>query len=40
MTKKTYEEESSICGKTILDYVKPSFCKLIDQSKAISLPDF
>jgi hypothetical protein len=28
------------CGKTILDYVKPSFCKLIDQSKAIRMPDF
>ena len=27
-------------GKTILDNVKPSFSKLIDQSKAIILPDF
>ena len=27
-------------GKTILDNVKPSFSKLIDQSKAISFPDF
>ena len=40
MTGEEFETEQLDCGKTILDYVQPVSCKLIDQSKAHKLPNF
>ena len=40
MTGEGFEIEKLDCGKTILDYVQPVFCKLIDQNKAHKLPNF
>ena len=40
MTEEKFEIEQLNCGKTILDYVQPVSCKIIDQSKAHKLPNF
>ena len=41
MTGEEFENRTTFdCGKTILDYVQPVSCKLIDQSKADKLPNF
>jgi len=40
MTGEEFEIKQLDCGETILDYVQPVSCKLIDQSKADKLPNF
>ena len=40
MTGQSFEIKQKDCGKTFFDDVRPVFCKLVDQSKALKLPDF
>tara|TARA_Y100000741_G_scaffold358736_1_gene338336 strand:+ start:13 stop:1017 length:1005 start_codon:yes stop_codon:yes gene_type:complete len=40
MAGQSFEVKQKDCGKTFFDDVRPVFCKLLDQSKALKLPDF
>jgi hypothetical protein len=40
MTGQSHEIKQQNCGKTFFDNVRHVFCKLVDQSKALKLPDF
>ena len=40
MTGERFEIEQLNCGEVILNYTQPVSCKLIDQIKALKLPNF